>query len=503
MTGTSLASLLSIRRDRASIGLQNSLASTTLNLETSPTSAVPAVIQSAKLLSHIVSENSQPFHRANTNQNAARNIAPNPFTLPNIENNRQQSPDYNDGDYVLLELLQPTRTQTGSSQNDFISHPVTSQQTFHNVPTTQVSNTNQLQNHNRENFLVTIPDGNDSQFQTSAPNVFQNEQRIVINDQRNQGQNVNVPKPSLVTTRSDTNFNNANNQFSILPPVQTIQTPSITTFDFNKIGVPLIPLPPQQNDINNNNALTVGDLVMSLDGRNGIRVISLGDLTNGVSSSLRSSSNADADLLQQIRNAMISGNINSFSTLQSSDSDALSGDSPSLASVQQNIDALSKQPNEDEAKLGRQFEFGFNSNIQNNAQDEVGVINDLLFDATITAQGSTSGSSVIDDLFSPSDSGTAAISSNADTVQDIAFDTITNADDTPLEDNTDFDFGSFDDDLPPLPPQPPNVFRRGLSDIFFTKGQWIGTILGGMFDVGSAVGSSVSKIFNKTPTTST
>jgi len=41
--------------------------------------------------------------------------------------------------------------------------------------------------------------------------------------------------------------------------------------------------------------------------------------------------------------------------------------------------------------------------------------------------------------------------------------------------------------LPPAPPSPPDIFRSTLSDTMFVKGQWLGTLLGGLIDIGEAV----------------
>ena len=79
---------------------------------------------------------------------------------------------------------------------------------------------------------------------------------------------------------------------------------------------------------------------------------------------------------------------------------------------------------------------------------------------------------------------------------DVGSDTTFNTDDFLSADYD--DYGDLDlDDGPSLslPAQPPNVFRTGVSDILFTKGQWIGTLIGGIIDLGSAVGEGVSKLF--------
>lgn len=531
---TSLATLLSVRRDRSPVPKPEPVTQTRISSNTQESllsnSNNGAEISSAKLLSHIVSQGSQPFQSAMRNHNP-----PNPLTLPNLGNTRLISSDLgNDNDdFVLLELLQPTKSSAFS-------------QTLNNKNIVgQVSNQN-IRTSRNENFLVSL-DGS-----STGRNVFQNDDRIVINNLGNQ-------VPNIRNSNNVRNFFPNNNQVSVPLPNQSLQGPSLSsTLNNNQLGVPLPSFANQlstgtgighsqvssfsnqgsilggagfgnnqaginqpiisnqgifnsgsrfnQNQlgasstlfsnqgntgVNGNNALTVGDLVMSLNGRNGIRVVSLGDLTNA-GPQLQSQSNFQSDLLQQLRNAMISGNINNFAQQpQPSSLVDLGVGFPLPSHLQQDIDLTKNIATEDESNFGRQFTFNFDQNNQNAANTDGGVINELLQDANQESISPVDGS-FIDAVFNTADIG--------DNIQDpfpVTFDDEIDPFAAPLEDNTDFSFDSYEDDLPPLPPQPPNVFRRGLSDIFFTKGQWIGTILGGLFDVGSAIGGGVSKIFKK------
>jgi len=234
-----------------------------------------------------------------------------------------------------------------------------------------------------------------------------------------------------------------------LPSVHNV-SPKTATGSNNNFGVPLPSTPTQGNQ---KDSVTVGDLVQNLNGVNGIKVISLNDLQNtGLSSS-----SSNGDILQQLRNAMISGNINEGGA------QGVGVALPSLT-LHQNIDQVENLGTEQEVNLGRQSDV---------------------------AGGTVEGGSIIDSLFPDLESNAGATSGGADEEIDPF------ADINPLlDDNDDFAY-EYDDDYDPLPAQPPNVFRSKLSDIFFTKGQWIGTLIGGAIDVGSSISSGVSKLFNK------
>jgi len=271
------------------------------------------------------------------------------------------------------------------------------------------------------------------------------------------------------------NTNSQKNTGASLPSSNSVDFNDI--FDFSNdladnaapLGRPLPSTSLGQSAGNNQQSgstITVGDLLQNLNGQDGIKVVPLGDLGN----TKISTDDIDADLLLALRNAMISGNINDISGI-----DTGSIGSPLPSSVDQNIDVQGQGvlAAEDSNSPGNQLDLGFDDygSSAGNFDNSVGT------SSVDTAPINEAGSGAINDLIS-----------NVDTSTTDPF-----ADDLADPFAIDDDYNADDYDDYSAPDEPPNVFRTKLSDMFFTKGQWIGTLIGGLIDVGSAVGSIFKK----------
>ena len=244
-------------------------------------------------------------------------------------------------------------------------------------------------------------------------------------------------------------------------------------------------LPTQIGAKVNQNSITVGDLVRSLNGRNGIKVISLSEMQNLASLEPKNTEHHEGSMLHQLRNALISENLKVDLSREQRQLDGLFGSSNGNAERQIGV-GLPDASNQNSFTLGdgsiASDDFGASSFSSGGA-----TVNDIV----------NSGNDVGIPL--PDFTQDLTTSSGLDVGSDDFSDTPFNTDDF-LSSNYD-DYDDVDlDDAPPLslPAQPPNVFRTGVSDIFFTKGQWLGTLIGGFIDIGSAFGEGISKLFQTT-----
>jgi len=432
-------------------------------------------IASAKLLGQsrfrVDADGERIVTAASNSRSNAKNL------LPRVDDILPVSQVNND-EFVLLELLQPERGSPSSQtlntaklqQDDVYDVELEvnpnnfNQQLSNNNFNQQLSNNNfnQLSNDNlnqfsNNNFNQNAND-NFNQFSNDNFNQLSNDLDISsgFSDQISKGtllantrSGIPIPVPSSRSQNS--NFGrfsnsaatNQGSQFGAQLPSFSSNTP---------VGRPLPPIELGQSvstDANNQlagDSITVGDLLKTLNGQNGINIVSLGDLDdNG-----RETIDIDDELLLQLRNAMISGNLDQFSDFPIGSAGA------SLSSlVEQNIDGTGAILNaEDELNAGRQF------------------------DATLDgAAGTGADSGPIDTQIT--DAGAAATDPLASDYTD------------PFALDDFADTGDYD--YEPLPAQPPNVFRTKMSDMFFTKGQWIGTLFGGLVDVGLAIGNKFTK----------
>jgi len=392
---------------------------------------------------------------ASNSRSSAKNL------LPRVDDILPVSQVNND-EFVLLELLQPER---GSPSSQTLNRAKLQQDDVYDVEL-EVNHNNFNQQLSNNNFNQQLSNNNFDQLSIDNLNQFSNDDFDQLSndldissgfsDQISKGtllantrSGIPIPVPSSRSQNS--NFGrfsnsaatNQGSQFGAQLPSFSSNTP---------VGRPLPPIELGQSvsaDANNQlagDSITVGDLLKTLNGQNGINVVSLGDLVDNE----RETIDIDDELLLQLRNAMISGNLDQFSDFPIGSAGA------SLSSlVEQNIDGTGAILNaEDELNAGRQFDATLDGTADTGADS--GPI-----DTQITDAGSAATDPLASDYTDP-----FALDDFADT-------------------------GDYD--YEPLPAQPPNVFRTKMSDMFFTKGQWIGTLFGGLVDVGLAIGNKFTK----------
>ncbi|XP_018027704.1 chitinase-like protein PB1E7.04c isoform X2 [Hyalella azteca] len=385
------------------------------------------------------------------------------FTLPNLQtviNPPFRTPvldvdDVDDDDLLLLQLLGSRMNQAGFKSEQSITPAIKLGSSLNLGPPSS------FRTPLNTNSISTSP-ASESRA-SPIPGVFTDDNKIVIDLGTLGG--VGAPLPLLSGTGNrQENFFTVKEIGSGRNTAQAIASNRPTPTLVTEAGQPV------------DARMTVGDLIRSLDGLNGIQVLSLSDLRNQQKQAAVSTTGTT--IAERLRDAMLSGTpTNGF----------------------QNVGVPLPSGN-----LGNANQVGISSSVQATSGSAGR-------QADQTATDSLTADSIFDNFFDESSVNSGA-SSNvgvplptvtdnatpADTTSDSFL--TTTSDDTngfPLEDNTNFDFEEYDDDVSSLPAQPESVFRRGISDIFFTKGQWLGTLFGGVIDVGSAVGDSVSKLFNK------
>jgi len=312
---------------------------------------------------------------------------------------------------------------------------------------------NQFQN---TNFGLALPFhlGNVQNSPNQLPNNLNLMNLLLSQAQNNpgQGQNFGVSLAAALTNNAGSNQANnldartglvGNLNGGVTLPILGHQFPSLAQAQQQSKDTSLnnVNFPTNSNS-KNTDGTTVGDMLLNLDGLDGIKVLSLGDLKD----SELAQKEMGEQLIQQLRNAMVSSGDIGFENIENE-----------LTNLLESQD-LGKEIALDDIELGA-------TEAGTPLEDAIDALSDI-------------------DVEKQVDAGVDAVVSDGNT-------TDTYDDAYALEENSDFEFEY--DDFDPLPPQPPNVFRTKLTDIFFTKGQWIGTIIGGLIDIGS----SVSGIFKK------
>ncbi|KAF2360639.1 hypothetical protein FHG87_008605 [Trinorchestia longiramus] len=408
-------------------------------------------------------------------QNAAKSFSdndlfdsPNAFTLPNLPTVGNPPPnpildvdDVDDEDLFLLELLGSRMNKAGFGSEQSITPAVRLGTTLNLGAPTSTRKSSTRRQKQREN-AITISETSQSRA-SSVPGVFSDEDKVVIDLAAIGGRGTPLP---LLTGDS-------NNQGQFFTGKE-IGTGS------GQHGSSNIPTPTRLDSLDSpiDSQMTVGDLIRSLNGLNGIQVLSLSDLRNQQNSEAASASSTGTTIAEHLQATMLSKT--PASEPQSVGVPLPSLDVSNSVTVQGAVQVASENP-------GRQFDQP--SDIQSDN------VFDNFFDE------STGNSGTVNDVGVPlsavaDNTGSAAATSESFSA------TVDDTNGFPLEENNDFNFEEYEDELDDLPPQPESVFRRGISDIFFTKGQWLGTLLGGVVDIGSSIGESISNLFNKSGSSS-